>query len=118
MLPPAPGRLSMVTGWPRRSPSFGAMIRTVASVDPPGGNVTITRIGFAGQAASGWAGAALAATSAAAVKARMNWGMAMSSGRSRWRRPARSDSDRFVNPNRDGRTLRARAVEGAHLDDT
>ena len=51
MLPPAPGRLSTITCWPSRSPSLGATMRTVASDEPPGGKVTIMRIGLAGQAA-------------------------------------------------------------------
>ncbi len=59
MLPPAPGRFSITSGWPSFSLTRGAMARTMASALPPGGKVTITRMGLVGQAAS-WARAGLA----------------------------------------------------------
>jgi hypothetical protein len=37
MLPPAPGRFSTMTDWPRTSPSFAAIGRAERSVVPPGG---------------------------------------------------------------------------------
>src|SRR6185369_11887684 len=64
MLPPAPGRLSMTTCWPSLSPSLGATMRTVASVEPPGGKVTIMRIGLLGQAAGAGVCARLPAATA------------------------------------------------------
>ena len=75
MLPPAPGRLSTTTCWPSRSPSLGATIRTVASVEPPGGKVTIMRIGLAGQGAGAvvcaWLAAAAAMTAIPAATMRI-----------------------------------------------
>jgi hypothetical protein len=44
--PPAPGRLSTMTGEPRRSLSFWEMARAKASVAPPAGNGTIRRMGL------------------------------------------------------------------------
>src|SRR6185369_4212161 len=38
MLPPAPPEFSTMTVWPRFWPMRCAMIRAMASVDPPGGN--------------------------------------------------------------------------------
>src|SRR6476469_2314691 len=67
MLPPAPGRLSMTTCWPSRSPSLGATMRTVASVEPPGGKVTMMRIGLLGHGAG--AGACARPAAAPAINA-------------------------------------------------
>src|SRR5215510_12712658 len=44
MLPPAPPTFSMITGWPRIGRIFSAMMRAVTSVEPPGGNGTISVI--------------------------------------------------------------------------
>jgi hypothetical protein len=48
MEPPAPGRLSMMTGWPSFSDSVWAMARVVTSVALPGENGTTMWIGFSG----------------------------------------------------------------------
>jgi hypothetical protein len=37
MVPPAPARFSITTGWPSASPSAGAMVRAVMSTLPLGG---------------------------------------------------------------------------------
>jgi hypothetical protein len=47
MVPPAPGRLSMIT-WPRFADTYCAISRAMKSVGPPGGNGTISRIGLSG----------------------------------------------------------------------
>jgi len=47
IMPPAPGRLSMTTGWPNGSPVRLDRARDDVRL-PPGGKVTTTRIGFAG----------------------------------------------------------------------
>src|SRR5258706_12879554 len=49
MLPPAPARFSIRTGWPSVSLSFCWATRATISVGPPGAKGTITRIGLAGQ---------------------------------------------------------------------
>src|SRR5687767_4623019 len=49
MLPPAPGRLSTVTGWPSASERRLAMMRDVVSVPPPGAKPTSMVIGRVGQ---------------------------------------------------------------------
>src|SRR3954468_9609615 len=38
--PAAPGRFSMMTGWPQRSRNFSATMRGSASAEPPGGHGT------------------------------------------------------------------------------
>jgi len=48
MLPPAPGRFSTTTGWPSFSLILGAMERAIRSALPPGGKLTMKRIGFDG----------------------------------------------------------------------
>src|SRR5438067_4274210 len=48
MLPPAPGRLSTVTGCASASLIFGARSRAVLSTTPPAAKGTTIRIGFAG----------------------------------------------------------------------
>ena len=45
MLPPAPGRFSMTTGWPHISESLGAKVRAVMSVALPGEKPTTKRTG-------------------------------------------------------------------------
>ena len=45
MVPVAPGRLSMMTGTPRRSESFWPTMRATVSVGPPGAFGTISLIG-------------------------------------------------------------------------
>src|SRR5437868_1924612 len=54
---PAPGLLSITTGWPRRGASFSPIERATMSTPPPGGKGTTKRIGFAGYCASAAAGA-------------------------------------------------------------
>src|SRR3954462_5371098 len=61
MLPPAPGRFSTTTGWPRRSDIGTAMLRATRSALPPGGKLTMKRIGFDGHCA--WAAPASAISS-------------------------------------------------------
>jgi hypothetical protein len=46
--PPAPGRLSMTTGWLSRSASLWPTARAVRSATPPAAFGTITRIGRVG----------------------------------------------------------------------
>src|SRR5258706_14506883 len=45
MVVPAPGLLSITTGWPRRGASFSPSARATMSTPPPGGNGTMKRIG-------------------------------------------------------------------------
>src|SRR5262245_14713630 len=45
IMPPAPGRFSTTTGWPRISLMGGAIMRAVTSRLPPGANGTTIRIG-------------------------------------------------------------------------
>ena len=44
MLPPAPPTFSRMTGWPRIGRILSARIRAAVSVEPPGGNGTISVI--------------------------------------------------------------------------
>ena len=55
MLPPAPGRFSITTGWPHFSDSFWPTMRASASEAPPGVCGTMMRTGLAGKV---WARAA------------------------------------------------------------
>jgi hypothetical protein len=48
IVPPAPGRLSMTNGWPRRSDSHCAIGRARMSLVLPAGKVTTIRTGRAG----------------------------------------------------------------------
>ena len=48
MLPPAPGRLSTITGWPSFLPSCSPTTRATMSLAPPAAKVTIMRIGLSG----------------------------------------------------------------------
>src|SRR5471032_530240 len=48
MLPPAPPRFSITTGWPHASASFAPSSRATRYAGPPAGNGTITRTGFDG----------------------------------------------------------------------
>ena len=48
MFPLAPGRLSMMTGWPVRAVMWAPRMRAVISVMPPGEVDTMTLIGFPG----------------------------------------------------------------------
>ena len=48
MLPPAPGLLSTVTGWPKLFVSSMAMAREAMSTAPPAGNGQIRRMGLLG----------------------------------------------------------------------
>src|SRR4051812_5778569 len=50
MLVEAPGRFSMMTGWPRRRLSHGSTMRATMSAPPPGGKPITQRSGFDGQA--------------------------------------------------------------------
>src|SRR5260221_10961904 len=45
MVVPAPGLLSITTGWPSRGASFSPTARATMSTPPPGGNGTMKRIG-------------------------------------------------------------------------
>src|SRR6185369_5372561 len=67
LLPPA--RLSMITGWPRRSASFGPTARAITSAGPPAGKGTIQRTGFEGQAwAKAWPAASEVSSTVAAIE--------------------------------------------------
>jgi hypothetical protein len=61
----APARLSTINDPPSFSWSFGARIRAMVSVDPPGGNGTIRVTGLSGQASA--IGLAEARTSASRI---------------------------------------------------
>src|SRR5271156_6533604 len=50
-MPSSPTTLSVVTLWPRRSPSLGATMCATTSAGPPGGNGTTMRIARSGKAA-------------------------------------------------------------------
>jgi len=65
MLPPAPGRFSITSGWPSVALTCGPMARRMASALPPGGKVTTTLIGLVGQAS--WARAGPCSASSAAL---------------------------------------------------
>src|SRR5471032_2005235 len=68
MLPPAPGRLSMITCRPRSSPSFWPSSRASMSLGPPGVKPTTKRTGLSGNALVwGCAQTAPAASSSAAA---------------------------------------------------
>src|SRR6185369_7672224 len=47
-VPPPPGLLSTITGWPRRLPRGPDMARATMSAPPPGANGTTRRIGRLG----------------------------------------------------------------------
>jgi len=47
-MPPAPARFSTTTGWPSFSLMRGAMAREMRSALPPGGKLTMKRIGLEG----------------------------------------------------------------------
>src|SRR5262245_26015547 len=49
ILPPAPGRFSTMTGWPRVLASSSPTARASTSTSPPAGNGAIMRMGFVGQ---------------------------------------------------------------------
>src|SRR5262245_29536414 len=66
-MPPAPPRLSLMTCWPMRSPSFCPTSRAMMSVDPPGGKATISRTGLVGYAACANAATGSTASSAPAA---------------------------------------------------
>src|SRR6476660_25764 len=57
MVPPAPPRLSITTGWPRLSCSFWPSTRPTMSVPPPGGYGTTRRIGRVGKGSAARAAA-------------------------------------------------------------
>jgi hypothetical protein len=48
ILLPAPGRLSMINGWPSRSDSHRPIRRAMMSIWPPGGKPTTKRTGRVG----------------------------------------------------------------------
>ena len=48
MMPLAPGRVSITTGWPQASLIFCPRMRAIVSVVPPGFHGTIMRIGLVG----------------------------------------------------------------------
>src|SRR5438552_18597006 len=61
--PPAPDRLSAITGWPSAAASFAPTARDSRSVVPPTANGTMMRIGLVGYCAE--AGIAVAANETA-----------------------------------------------------
>src|SRR6266550_1614402 len=58
MVPPAPPRLSTMTGWPRRWPTCAATGRAKMSFEPPGGNGTIQSMARDGRQSAAHSGAA------------------------------------------------------------
>src|SRR5690349_16017602 len=68
MLPPAPGLLSTMKGWPKTRCSSGASARARMSVVPPAAKGTTMRTGLLGHAL--WAAATSGDSSAAAASAR------------------------------------------------
>src|SRR5262245_17930143 len=64
MLPPAPPTFSTTTGWPSGTRIASATSRAAVSVDPPGGNGTMSVTGRFG---NDWAAAATAKAAAAAA---------------------------------------------------
>src|SRR4029077_1994211 len=66
--PPAPPTFSTITGWPSAAPILSAMMRAATSVEPPGGNGTISVIGRDGKL-SACAGASATGRSASAIQA-------------------------------------------------
>src|SRR5947207_4472945 len=64
---PAPGRLSVITGWPSAAASFAPTARDRVSEVPPAANVTMMRIGLVGYCAE--AGIAMAANERASASA-------------------------------------------------
>src|SRR5437868_13530454 len=67
MLPPAPPTFSITIGWPSDSRIFSAMMRAAASVEPPGGNGTISVSGRDGKVCACAAVAAHTAMNSAAT---------------------------------------------------
>src|SRR5437016_2861705 len=63
MMPPAPPRFSITTGWPRLSCSAGTKLRAAISVPPPGAAGTMRWIGLAGYCAAAGGMAKCAASS-------------------------------------------------------
>src|SRR5437773_6283216 len=63
MMPPAPPRFSITTGWPRLSCSAGTKLRAAMSVPPPGAAGTMRWIGFVGYCAAAGGIAKCAASS-------------------------------------------------------
>jgi len=50
IMPPAPGLFSTMTLWPSFFSMNGWTMRAIASLLPPGGKLTISRIGWSGKA--------------------------------------------------------------------
>src|SRR5712691_5289124 len=94
MLPPAPSLFSTTTGWPRLAGRRSANRRAKTSLEPPGGNGTMKRIGRLGQVSCARPAPACApSTAASATKAHVRlFSMAFSFARetSRLERPARA----------------------------
>src|SRR6266513_4647977 len=67
MMPPAPPRFSITTGWPRFSCSAGTKLRAVMSVPPPGAAGTMRWIGFVGYCAAAGGAAARSANERTAM---------------------------------------------------
>src|SRR5439155_1660239 len=63
MMPPAPPRFSITTGWPRLSCSAGTKLRAAMSVPPPGAAGTMRWIGLVGYCAAAGGMAKCAASS-------------------------------------------------------
>ncbi len=69
LLPPAPGRLSTPTCWPRRAPRRSATTRAPVSVTPPGVKGPTRRIGLLGKSACASAGGAASVSALEAASA-------------------------------------------------
>src|SRR5262249_17212310 len=68
ILPPAPGRFSTMTGWPRVLASSSPTARASTSTSPPAGNAAIMRMAFVGHACAPPAHATAAANAAARLR--------------------------------------------------
>src|SRR5258706_7092438 len=67
MVPPAPGRFSTITGWPRLAASLSVTLRPMTSVTLPGVKGTITRIVRLGKGSCASACVARASNAAATI---------------------------------------------------
>jgi hypothetical protein len=72
-VPPAPGLLSTITGWPSALASGSEIARATMSLAPPAAKVTTMRIGFSGHAARALAHSDSASRTRMAIR---RWGMA------------------------------------------
>src|SRR4030081_2815042 len=72
MVPPAPGRFSMMTDWPQRRASSSPSVRATMSTAPPAGKGTSRCTGFDGKASCADAAPAAARSGATSTASRRN----------------------------------------------